>query len=178
MTSENTPCGGGQGPGTVVPALSNSLSPCPAANSGCNTRALAHRLLGVTAVFRVRRCAISDERTAIKNSIARALEARIARIPEKGSSHPVVAWIGIPVIFFAILMALVAAAPFGAVNEPSPLGYVYCIIAAVLCGVAWALIKRTRRSIRAGNIGELRALTRSLDRGCGDAECRRCYSSF
>ena len=115
---------------------------------------------------------------AARRQIA-ALEARIARIPEKGSTHPVVAWIGIPVIFFAILMALVAAAPFGAVNEPSsPLGYVYFIIAAVLCGMAWALIKRARRSIRDGNIGELRALTRSLDRGCGDAECRRCYSSF
>jgi hypothetical protein len=105
-----------------------------------------------------------------------ALRARIARIPEKGSTHRAVAWIGIPVIFFAILMALVSVVPSSGLSAASPILFVYDIIAALLCWVAWALVKRTRRLIRARNIGELRTLAGSLDRGCGDAECRRCYS--
>lgn len=106
-----------------------------------------------------------------------ALEARIARIPEKGSTHPAVAWIGIPVIIFVILVAMLSVAPPSGPNAASsPIGFVYFIIAAMLCWVAWALVKRARRSIRARNIGELRTLAGSLDRGCGDAECRRCYS--
>ena len=106
-----------------------------------------------------------------------ALEARIARIPEKGSTHPAVAWIGIPVIIFVILVAMLSVAPPSGPNAASsPIGFVYFIIAAMLSWAAWALVKRARRSIRARNIGELRALAGSLDRGCGDAECRRCYS--
>jgi hypothetical protein len=107
-----------------------------------------------------------------------ALKARIARIPEKGSTHPAVAWIGIPVLLFVILMAIDSVAPSSGLNDASPIGFVYFIIAAMLCWVAWALVKRARRLIRARNIGELRTLAGSLDRGCGDAECRRCYSSL
>jgi hypothetical protein len=106
-----------------------------------------------------------------------ALKARIARIPEKGSTHPAVAWIGIPVIFFVILIAMDSVAPSSGPNAATSLiGFVYVIIAAMLCWVAWALVKRARRLIRARNIGELRTLAGSLDRGCGDAGCRRCYS--
>ena len=108
-----------------------------------------------------------------------ALKARIARIPEKGSTHPAVAWIGIPVIFFVILVAMDSVAPSSGPNAAASLiGFVYVIIAAMLCWVAWALVKRARRLIRARNIGELRTLAGSLDRGCGDAGCRRCYSSL
>jgi hypothetical protein len=107
-----------------------------------------------------------------------ALKVRIARIPEKGSTHPAVAWIGIPVIFFVILMVMVSVAPSSGLNDASPVGFVYFIIAAMLCWVAWALVKRARRLIRARNIGELRTLAGSLDRGCGDAECQRCYRSL
>jgi hypothetical protein len=86
-------------------------------------------------------------------------------------------WIGIPVIVFVILVAMLSVAPPSGPNAASsPIGFVYFIIAAMPCWEAWALVKRTRRSIRARNIGELRTLAGSLDRGCGDAECRRCYS--
>jgi len=107
-----------------------------------------------------------------------ALQARIARIPEKGSTHPAVAWIGIPVITFVILIAIDSVAPPSSLNTTYLIGFVYFIIAVMLCWVVWALVKRTRRLIRARHIGELRTLARSLDRGCGDAECRRCYSSL
>lgn len=107
-----------------------------------------------------------------------ALKARIARIPEKGSTHPAVAWIGIPVITLVILIAIDSVAPPSSLNTTYLIGFVYFIIAVMLCWVVWALVKRTRRLIRARHIGELRTLARSLDRGCGDAECRRCYSSL
>jgi hypothetical protein len=111
------------------------------------------------------------------------LQVRINRMPENGSAHPAIAWIAIPVMFFAILMALVAAAPFGATNEPSPLAYVYGIIAVLLCWGAWALVRRARRAIRARHVEELRTLARSRDRaaarpGAGAATAARSTARF
>jgi hypothetical protein len=105
------------------------------------------------------------------------LQVRVNRMPESGSARPAIAWIAIPVMFLAILMALVAAAPLGTVNGPSPLAYVYFTVAVLLCWGAWALVRRARRAVRARHVEELRTLARSRDRGCGAARCRRCYRS-
>ena len=105
------------------------------------------------------------------------LQVRINRMPESGAARPAVARIAIPIMFFAILVALVAAAPFGAIIELSPLAFVYFAIAILLGRGAWALVRLARRAIRARHVEELRTLARSRDRGCGAAGCRRCYRS-
>ena len=114
---------------------------------------------------------------AATQAYLKRLQVRVNRMPESGSAHPAIAWIAIPVMFLAILMALVAAAPLGTVNGPSPLAYVYFTVAVLLCWGAWALVRRARRAIRARHVEELRTLARSRDRGCGAAGCRRCYRS-
>ena len=114
---------------------------------------------------------------AATQAYLKRLQVRVNRMPESGSAHPAIAWIAIPAMFLAILMALVAAAPLGTVNGPSPLAYVYSTVAVLLCWGAWALVRRARRAIRARHVEELRTLARSRDRGCGAAGCRRCYRS-
>jgi hypothetical protein len=114
---------------------------------------------------------------ATKNYM-KALEARIERIPKQGNVRPAIAWIGIPVLFFTILVATILIVPSSGLNNASPIGFVYFIAAAILTYGIWALIKRTRRSIRTKNLEELRTLGKSRDRGCGETECRRCYNSL
>lgn len=114
---------------------------------------------------------------AATQAYLKRLQVRVSRMPESGSAHPAIAWIAIPVMFLAILMALAAAAPLGTVNGPSPLAYGYFTVAVLLCWGAWALVRRARRAIRARHVEELRTLARSRDRGCGAARCRRCYRS-
>lgn len=103
------------------------------------------------------------------------LQARIRRIPERGSVRPVITWLSSPVILFAILLALISVAPSNGLSDASPIGFVYFIIALVLCYGFWLLMRLARRSIRARHVKELRTLTKSRDRGCGEADCQRCY---